>query len=700
MSAKEWSIRAFERRPLGLGARASLFAVGLLIATAAISTVAVMIGFENESRRHQEAGGREVAERVAHYAGQALERGDIAGVGANVARMASRSEVQRVVVTDPSGAEIAGQGAAPDRQELGLVSRAAQSRAPVLGRTRADGLLMAEPIVANRQLLGVAAITIKPEGFRYNTLLALTPFFLALGCFMLFAIPAVVVIVRRALRPLEVLTEFAKRMGERGEAEPVKLRTGDEFEVLANAFNQMIARLQASMKKIQQIAFVDPVTQLPNQDRFQRELNFAILQAEQNEVIAVALVFEFQRLPRLLQTLDPDAARELMRLVAERFIAAVRSTDRLIRLQLAHEKPATAARLGAHDFAALVPSFGTPAAAARFAQQLHTALDQAFDWREHKLSLGAVCGVALAPRDGKEADAVIRHARMALGAAQGAPSRLKIYTPSIDRAALSRLNLERDMRRAIEQGEFRAFFQPKVNLETGAFEGVEALARWMRADGALVSPGRFVPAAEENGLIEPLSNAILREACWKAAAWARGGSPVSVAVNIPALQLRNKRFAEQVMHVVKQAGLPPNLLELEITETVAMEDPAHAVRVLEPLRAEGVRIAIDDFGCGHSSLALLSQLPVDVIKIDRQFVAALETQDKQAEAIIEMILALAATLGHGVVAEGVERREQAEFLAARGCRWGQGFLYSAAVSADDLAQTWLKPQMRRGEQAA
>ncbi|MES1201003.1 MAG: EAL domain-containing protein, partial [Pseudomonadota bacterium] len=238
------------------------------------------------------------------------------------------------------------------------------------------------------------------------------------------------------------------------------------------------------------------------------------------------------------------------------------------------------------------------------------------------------------------------------------------------------------------------------DLATGEIHGVEALARWMRADGGMVSPAVFIPAAEENGLIEALSNAIMREACWKGAAWARAGAPLRVAVNVSALQLRGKRFTEQVLNVVQQSGLPAHLLELEITESVAMEDPAHAARVLGPLREAGISIAIDDFGCGHSSLAALSQLPVDVIKIDRQFVAALSEGDRQGEAIIEMILALASALGHSVVAEGVERKEQAAFLNERGCRWGQGFLYSAAVSADDLTQNWLGARLKGRVQAA
>src|SRR6185312_5750573 len=250
--------------------------------------------------------------------------------------------------------------------------------------------------------------------------------------------------------------------------------------------------------------------------------------------------------------------------------------------------------------------------AARFAQHLNAALNQPFEWRGHKLTLGACCGVALAPRDGKDADTIIRHARMALGAAQASPARLKIYTQSLDREAVARLTLEREMRGALERNEFRAYFQPKINLATGKIEACEALARWIRPDRTIISPGRFIPVAEESGLIGPLSDAIMREACWKAAAWARSGYPAKVAVNVSALQFRSERFAERVLRIVELSGLPADHLELEI---------------IESLRQAGVRLAIDDFGCGHSSLAALSRLPFDVIKVDQQFVRALERGD-------------------------------------------------------------------------
>ena len=248
------------------------------------------------------------------------------------------------------------------------------------------------------------------------------------------------------------------------------------------------------------------------------------------------------------------------------------------------------------------------------------------------------------------------------------------------------MTLEREMRGALERNEFRAYFQPKINLRTGRIEACEALARWIRPDRTIISPGRFIPVAEESGLIGALSDAIMREACWKAASWARAGQPTKVAVNVSALQFRSDRFADNVLRVVAHAGLAPENLELEITESVIMADPDRALRIIKPLRDAGVRLAIDDFGCGHSSRASLTKLPFDVIKIDQQFVRALERGEPRSAEIVEIILAFARTLNMEVVAEGIERREDMEFMAARGCHWIQGFLFGAAVSAPEFAE--------------
>ena len=672
-------------RPRGLAARAVMLTTGLMALTAALCVGIVLAGAQREGARQQLAITHDLTNHLASRAAEVIARGNTGVLRYMIEGATQRNEVRALSIRDASGAVLAEAGA--NAADAALIDRVT-ARVLAEGReiyTREGGALtVAAPIISGEGRIGVAVRMWEPHAYKFDPFASLAPFLTLLALLALVALPLVALIVRGAIAPLDQLARFAERVGEDGQATPIEIKTGDEFETLAKAFNRMIARLDESMRRMQEMAFVDPVTQLPNHDRFVREVDYHILHSS-GEAGAVA-VFELQRLPRLMQTLDPRATRDFLRAVAERLTAATRTVDALVRLHGRDESAAFAARVGLVEFAVFAPALATPADAARFAQHLNAALNQPFDWRGHKLTLGACGGVALAPRDGKDADAVLRHARMALGAAAQAPGKLKVFTQSLDREAMARLTLEREMRGALENNEFRAYFQPKINLANGRIGACEALARWVRPDRTIISPGRFIPVAEESGLIGVLSDAIMREACWKAAAWARAGYHTNVSVNVSALQFRSDRFADNVLRIVQHAGLAPQRLELEITESVVMEDPERALHMIKPLRDAGVRLAIDDFGCGHSSLSALSRLPFDVIKIDQQFVRALERGDPQAAAIIEMILALAKTLDLEIVAEGVERREEAAFMAQRGCHWVQGFLYGAAVSAPEFAE--------------
>lgn len=656
---------------------------GLMALTATLCVGIVLAGALREGARQQLAITHDLTTHLATRAADVIARGNEQVLNRMIEGATQRDEVLAISIRDAQGAVIAHAGA--EGADIAVIDHLA-ARALAEGKevySRENGALtVAAPIQRGDVLMGVAVRMWEGDAYRFDPFSSLAPFLTLLALLALVALPITAFLVRGAIAPLDQLARFAERVAQDGQAAPIEIKTGDEFETLAKAFNRMIARLDDSMRRIQEIAFVDPATQLPNHDRFVREVDYHVLHGKTGAVA----VFELQRLPKLMQTLDPSATRDFMRTVAERLASATRTVDSVVRLRGADEPAAIAARLGQVEFAVFAPALASPADAVRFAQHLNAALNQPFDWRGHKLTLGACCGVAMAPRDGKDADAVIRHARMALGAANQAPGKLKVFTQSLDREAMARLTLEREMRGALENNEFRAYFQPKINLANGRIGACEALARWVRPDRTIISPGRFIPVAEESGLIGVLSDAIMREACWKAAAWARAGYHTNVSVNVSALQFRNDRFADNVLRIVQHAGLAPQRLELEITESVVMEDPERALHMIKPLREAGVRLAIDDFGCGHSSLSALSRLPFDVIKIDQQFVRALERGDPQAAAIIEMILALAKTLDLEIVAEGVERREEAAFMAQRGCHWVQGFLYGAAVSAPEFAE--------------
>lgn len=673
------------RRPRGLAARAVLLTTGLMALTALLCVSVVLVGAEREGARQQLAVAHDLTTHLAARSAGVIVRGNTGVLEFMINGATQREDVRALSIRDASGAVLADAGDTPSDIALmdAIATRVLAERVELYSR---DGgvLTVGAPIMNNGELLGVALRVWEPGAYRFDALASLAPFLLLLLALALVALPLTALLVRRAIAPLDELARFAERVGQDGQTAPIEIKTGDEFETLARAFNRMIGRLDESMRRMQELAFVDPATQLPNHDRFVREVDYHILQAKGDA--GAVVVFELQRLPKLMQTLDPSATRDFLRAVAERLTIATRTIDSLVRLRDREDTAAIPARIGLVEFAVFAPMLASPAEAARFAQHLNAALNQPLEWRGHKLTLGACCGIAMAPRDGKDADAVLRHARMALSAAQNAPSKLKLYTQSLDREAMARLTLEREMRGALENNEFRAYFQPKINLANGRIGACEALARWVRPDRTIISPGRFIPVAEESGLIGALSDAIMREACWKAASWARAGYPANVSVNVSALQFRSDRFADNVLRIVQHAGLAPQRLELEITESVVMEDPDRALHLIKPLREAGVRLAIDDFGCGHSSLSALSRLPFDVIKIDQQFVRALERGDPEGEAIIEMILALAEKLDLEIVAEGVERREEAAFMAQRGCHWVQGFLYGAAVSAPEFAE--------------
>lgn len=673
-------------RPMGLAGRAMMFTTFLLLITAVAAVVTIWLGAERENARNQREVAHDLATRFAETMANLIVSGNAAVLPDLIEEMSRREGMRYLALYNAEGQVIAESGDIDGREFAEPLQAAARGAGQTQSVRRSDGVLAASaPLILGAEAVGAATVVWNPGEFRFNAMSALAPFLVFLACLLALALPLARYVVKRAIAPLEELTAFAKRVSLSGEAPPLTLRTGDEFETLATAFNQMIARLDASMKRIQEIAYVDPVTQLPNAERFLRELDFNARMSGEGESSAV-MVFEFQRLTGLLPTLDQEAARDLMRCIGDRFTAAARAVDRAHRTRGRGERPLVLARLSAIEFAAQTPEVESAAAATRLSQHLNAALNQPFDWRGHKISLGAACGVVLCSGDMGDADAVVRRARMAVSAAARLPGRVKLFTASLDRQAVGRVMLEREMRAALERNEFRAFFQPKINLATGRIEAAEALARWVRPDRTIVGPARFIPLAEETALIGPLSDAILREACWKAAAWARAGTPVSVAVNVSALQFQDERFAGRVLKVIEHAGLPAAALELEITESVAMAEPERALKTIDALRAAGVRFAIDDFGCGHSSLAALSKIPFDVVKIDQQFVRGLERDQSQAVAIIEMILALAGALSLDVVAEGVERRDQLEFLRARGCRWAQGFLYGAAVSAADFSE--------------
>jgi diguanylate cyclase (GGDEF)-like protein len=611
-------------------------------------------------------------------------------------RIARLQHVESVELMDHEGDRLAISGMTPAIAPRTAVMEAI-SRGEVR-RVQNDLLIeVIAPLRSGEQSLGAVRFSLSRATLGQNYAAEWLTYILMAAALLIVAIPLTMMFTRMAMRPLTQLTTFAQNLSDQTLTDRLELKTADEFQTLAEAFNRMLARLDASMRRARKLAFIDPITELPNAEYFNRVTQERIthLKQEGGDALGAIIVIGFDRLDRVVESLGQGSSQEVLTLLAQRLSSGLRVADRAVRLTASVDSPSVAARISGQEFAVFAPSLASKADAARLAQLVVAALSQPLQWRDHKLLLGVSAGVALAPTEAATPEAAIRQARLAGAAARSEQKAVRVFTKSLDRAAVARLQFEREMRDALEAGQFRAFFQPKVGLLTGKIEGCEALARWILPDRSYVSPAKFIPVAEENGMIGALSNAIFTDACKQAAAWAGEGFRVSVAVNVSPMQFADDRFAEIVLRMVEEAGLAPELLQLEITESVAVTNFERVQHMIEPLRSRGLQFALDDFGTGHSSLAALTRLPFDVLKIDQSFVRGL-TKDRHAPAIVETILAMAASLNFETVAEGVEAEEEANFLRLRGCSSAQGYLYGPALPAAEF-MALLRAQAGRAE---
>jgi len=341
----------------------------------------------------------------------------------------------------------------------------------------------------------------------------------------------------------------------------------------------------------------------------------------------------------------------------------------------------TIARLGGDEFAVLQVASGAREAG-ELARRLVAAIGEPFEVEGHQLNVGTSIGIALSPQDSDDPDGLLRNADLALYRAKAdGRGTHRFFEPAMNDRAQARRALELDLREALGRGEIELHYQPQVGLASGRIAGFEALARWRHPTRGMVSPADFIPLAEEIGLIAPIGEWVLRQACAQAATWP---GEVKVAVNLSPAQFRSANLVGVVVGALAASGLPARRLELEITETVLLERSEANVATLHRLRALGVRVALDDFGTGYSSLGYLRSFPFDKIKIDRSFVKEL-TESSDCLAIVRAVAGLGASLGICTTAEGVETQEQLERVRAEGCTEAQGFLISKPGPAGDIA---------------
>lgn len=434
---------------------------------------------------------------------------------------------------------------------------------------------------------------------------------------------------------------------------------------------RLSAALECAMSRAH-VAHYDNLTGLPNRSLLYDRLAHAIKQAGRYGHQLAVLFIDLDRFKFVNDTMGHEAGDVLLKTVAGRIRDCLRVSD-------------TVARLGGDEFIAIIANLEDGMAAARIASKLIENLSAPVEIGGHVVSVSPSIGIALFPSDAESGDELIRLADVAMyQAKQTGGSAYQFYRPDLNSDALRRIGLGVALQRAIRNGELELHYQPQLDVVAGNIVGLEALVRWRHPDRGLIPPDQFIPLAEELGLMVPMGDWILQDACEQLRSWFDQGLPrVRVAINLSAHQFNRESLQEHVLKWIEQAGLQAADVELELTESSVMRDPDATAKVLHSLNEAGVGLAIDDFGTGYSSLAYLKRFPLDVLKIDRSFVRDVTTDENDA-AIVKTIIGLARHFNLRVVGEGVESVEHLDFLKANGCRYVQGFHIARPVPADQV----------------
>ncbi|PCK91972.1 GGDEF domain-containing protein [Pseudomonas viridiflava] len=452
----------------------------------------------------------------------------------------------------------------------------------------------------------------------------------------------------------------------------VVLDKAGKLSHIVGFFSDLSSR-RAAEERMRYLAHFDELTGLANRSLFNERLREARERVRSGGRSLALLHINLDRFKLLNESLGHEIADQLLRHVARRLSSAMPEAD-------------TIARLSGDEFAVLFDGYSNLSSLARVTSRLLGKLRVPLSVAGHELVISASVGISLLSDSAREVSALVSQANMAMQHAKHlGGNNFQFFTQSLQASTLERLQLEIQLRRAIEEQQLQVFYQPKLCLKTGRLDSAEALVRWHHPQRGMVAPSEFIGLAEETGLISAIGEFVLRQACWQACEWQRQGmAPIRVSVNLSVHQLRQGKLVSLVRQVLEETGLAPQWLELELTESQLLDSVEHIIVTFQQLRDLGVKLAIDDFGTGYSSLSYLRRFPVDYVKIDRAFISGLGDGTEDA-AIIQAIISMAHSLGLKVVAEGVENQSQLEFLRSHGCDEVQGYLISRPIEATAMA---------------
>ena len=457
----------------------------------------------------------------------------------------------------------------------------------------------------------------------------------------------------------------------------------DNIEVLqmAHALSRKWELAREIKGRLKKLAFYDHLTGLPNRalflDRLKNTLDYHLRYGHKGSL----LFLDLDNFKRINDSLGHSVGDELLTIMADRLHQTLRASDTISR----PSGGGTAARLGGDEFTVLLPEIGTQEKAAVVSRRIIENLTKPVTIGGKECIVTPSVGVAIFPDDGDNVEELLKNADLAMYfAKRSGRGNFKYYQDSMNDTALKRLTIENQLRQAIEKDELYLCYQPQVHLPSGELIGMEALLRWNNMELGSVSPAEFIPVAEECGMIIPIGEWVLRQACVQFQKWRKKGvSAKRVAVNVSVEQLTQPGFVDMVDTILKETQMPPKYLEIEITESVFAQNMENICAILNALRSKNILVAVDDFGTGYSSLSRLREMPIDCLKIDRSFISGVDSGmcDKS---IVEAIMAMAQGMGLRVIAEGVDKKEQIDFLVDKYCREAQGFFFSQPLPAEEM----------------
>lgn len=536
----------------------------------------------------------------------------------------------------------------------------------VVGENKAGALYIGWQMESSWQLL---------PGILERELITTFPMFLII-------ILLIIAMIQRVIHPLDQLKLASERIAEGDLDIEIKHSRFREISSLSHAFMNMAGQLRDSISRIRTLAYKDSLTGLSNRALFNRHLEAAHFQ-QQNTGSKFAVCFlDLDDFSRVNDTMGHDAGDHLLVEVANRLKKVIgdlnQSENKLEALSNSEDMTngAILSRFGGDEFTLLLHDIERTSEIELIIEALICAMHEPIWVNDHSIVVSLSIGVAICPKDGNTLTDILRSADLAMyNAKRELGVSYSFFSEEMDQKAQTRMVLEADLRKALQTNALSLVFQPKVDLKTRRVVGAESLVRWQHPDRGMVMPSEFIPIAEESRLIVDLGLWVLRRSIVAAAHWYKRGFVVPIAVNVSAIQLESANFAEDVRVALAEAQLPPFMLELEITETVALSDPDASAAQIAPLQEDGVRFAIDDFGTGYSNLSQLRRASFDVFKIDRSFITTM-SHEQDSRVIVETIIAMAKAMNYSTVAEGVENENEASLLYEAGCKVGQGYLFA------------------------